>query len=82
MTHSRPGEINTSMPLVHFVPVKDYKPDAAEYAAPCYKTSVRAGVLSTTGISSSFVIAVDCPTDKDPEHFVYAGAALLMQLNV
>lgn len=38
-----------SMPVIHFKPMEDYKPDPDEYQAPLYKTSVRAGVLSTTG---------------------------------
>ena len=47
VTDSRPGEVNSGMPVIHFVPTKDYKPNPAEYSAPMYKTSVRAGVLST-----------------------------------
>jgi len=47
VTDSRPGEVNSAMPVIHFVPTKDYKPNPAEYSAPMYKTSVRAGVLST-----------------------------------
>ncbi len=47
ITDSRPGEVNSSMPVIHFMPTKDYKPNPLEYSAPMYKTSVRAGVLST-----------------------------------
>ncbi|RYG52936.1 hypothetical protein EON66_09295, partial [archaeon] len=78
---SKPGEIYSLWPVVHMIPTKDYKPNPADYSAPCYKTTTRAGVLSTTGISSSFVIAVDIPTDRAPEHWIYCAAALMLQLN-
>ena len=78
---SRPGEIYSSMPLIHFMPTKDYKPDSSEYACPVYKTSTRAGVLSTTGMSTNYVINVELPTDRDPNTWVLCGAALLTMLN-
>jgi dynein heavy chain len=80
---SRPGEIYAPMPIVHFMPTKDYKPSPREYSAPVYKTSVRAGVLSTTGMSTNFVVAVEMPTAPlvDPAYWVLKGAALLCQLN-
>ena len=81
VVESRPGEIYTSLPLVHFVPTKDYRPDPSEYSAPCYKTSTRAGVLSTTGMSTNYVISVELPTTADPSKWILAGAALLCQLN-
>jgi len=43
------GELFDLMPLIWFKPVEDYERNVDEYACPCYKTSVRAGVLSTTG---------------------------------
>ncbi len=78
---SRPGEIYSRWPVVHFIPTRDYKPSPHEYAAPTYKTSTRAGTLSTTGISTNFILAVDIPTTKPPEYWVLKGAALLCQLN-
>ena len=77
----RPREMFSAMPIIHFYPVKDYKRNEAEYAAPVYKTSTRAGVLSTTGISTNFIVAVDLPTDIDPAAWTLKGTALLCQLN-
>lgn len=78
---SRPGQIFASVPCIHFMPVKDYKPSGAEYSAPVYKTSTRAGTLSTTGMSTNFIIAVDMPSKVDPSTWILMGAALLTQLN-
>jgi dynein heavy chain, axonemal len=78
---SRPGEMFAPIPIVHFRPEKDYVTDPKEYSAPVYKTSVRAGTLSTTGMSTNFVVAVDMPTHDNPNKWVLMGCALLCQLN-
>jgi dynein heavy chain len=44
-----PGEMYSSMPVILFKPVDDYIMNPDDYSIPIYKTSVRAGVLSTTG---------------------------------
>ena len=69
-----------TMPVIHFVPTENYVRSAADYEAPLYKTSVRAGVLSTTGASSNFIVPVDIPTDKNPDYWVRMGCALLCAL--
>ena len=71
------------MPLIHFIPTAGYHPSTAEFSCPIYKTSVRAGELSTTGMSTNFVVAVElaCPEGKDPDYWVLKGAAFLCQLN-
>ena len=46
----RPREMYSTVPIIHFRPVKDYKRSEAEYAAPIYKTSTRAGTRSVAGM--------------------------------
>ncbi|KAA6377713.1 MAG: putative dynein heavy chain, partial [Streblomastix strix] len=38
MSESRPGEMYAVMPVLHFLPQKDYQPPPTMYAAPLYKT--------------------------------------------
>lgn len=44
-----PRVMNAMLPIVHFEPQRNYVPEPSLYHAPLYKTSVRAGTLSTTG---------------------------------
>lgn len=76
-----PSEMYNKMPLIWFKPIEDYKPDPEEYSCPVYKTSVRAGMLSTTGQSTNFIISVEMPTKELPRVWVLKAAAMLCQLN-
>lgn len=55
------------MPCIHFKPCVDFKPDPELYMAPFYKTGERKGVLSTTGMSTNFIIGVEMPTKTNPD---------------
>jgi len=49
------------------------------YRCPVYKTSVRAGELTTTGHSSNFIVTVELPSLLPADYWVLKGAALLCQ---
>lgn len=76
-----PAKMTETMPVVWFQPKEDYKPEPDDYLAPLYKTSLRAGVLSTTGQSTNFVVHVSIPSSENPSVWVCRAAAMLCMLN-
>ena len=74
------GEMYTQLPIIHFIPAVGHVIAPTSYACPIYKTAVRKGVLSTTGMSTNFVVAVELPTAVDPDTWVLAGVAALLNL--
>jgi dynein heavy chain len=90
LDESEPGIMCSDLPVVHFIPVQHHNPppllapaDPKEYQCPLYKTSVRAGILSTTGQSTNFVLCVGLPIKPgtDSDFWVLQGVALLCALN-
>ena len=77
---SKHKQMFDTMPVVHFNPAANFTRTTKDYECPLYKTATRAGVLSTTGASSNFVVAVDIPTDRNPDYWVSMGAAMLCAL--
>ncbi|WIA13579.1 hypothetical protein OEZ85_007146 [Tetradesmus obliquus] len=83
LQESQPGVMRAPLPVVHFKPVQSYEPPAEQYQCPLYKTSERAGVLSTTGQSTNFVLCVSLPVARGTgtDFWVLQGVALLCQLD-
>lgn len=69
------------MPVIWLKPVIDYERNNDEFSCPCYKTGKRAGMLSTTGQSTNFIIHMDIPSNVNPAVWTRRAAAMLCQLN-
>jgi len=66
LAESRPKELFVEFPAIHLEPQTNRQPPKEGiYACPCYKTTMRAGTLSTTGHSTNFVLMVEIPS-KEP----------------
>ncbi|EGR31243.1 hypothetical protein IMG5_115030 [Ichthyophthirius multifiliis] len=78
---SEPGQMYTQAPVIEFIPTEQYKPKPEDYKMPAYKTTVRAGTLSTTGHSTNFIIAIDTPSKQKSDYWVLKGAAFVCALN-
>ncbi|XP_029013318.1 dynein axonemal heavy chain 6 isoform X2 [Betta splendens] len=76
-----PRVMNPMLPVVHFEPQRGYVSEPDLYAAPLYKTSARAGTLSTTGHSTNFVVTVMLPSKRPSDYWISKASALLCQLN-
>jgi dynein axonemal heavy chain len=84
LAESRPGELSERMPVIWLEPVRISTQEDSKistYLCPVYKTSARAGELSTTGHSTNFVTYLQLPTEADADHWVRRGVALLSQLD-
>lgn len=80
LTDALKGEMNPPLPVVHVKPVLELPEDDPRYVSPLYKTSIRAGVLSTTGHSTNFVMPVLLPSTRSQSYWILKGTALLIQV--
>ena len=96
---SYPRVLYIDMPYIHLIPKERVKipivkgiPEhytgatygtANVYMCPVYKTSLRQGVLSTTGHSTNFVMFIRIPMNKtsSQKHWIKRGVALLTTLD-
>jgi len=63
---SRPKQLYTDLCVIHLDPEQDRKePESGVYMCPVYKTLLRAGVLSTTGHSTNFVMWLEVPSREE-----------------
>ena len=78
----KPKELYTEMPIVWLRPVANRKKaESGNYGCPVYKTLRRAGTLSTTGHSTNYILTIELPTDKNQQHWIKRGVALICGLN-
>lgn len=80
VVESEPGRMYDLLPVIHFKPAEGHKQAPGTYCCPVYKTAVRKGVLSTTGMSTNFVVAVELPSDMPEQKWILAGVAALCNL--
>lgn len=83
LTDVQPGEMFSLMPIIHFLPRSNILDplDKKVYSCPVYKTIERRGILSTTGLSTNFVVSVSLPSLKTPEHWILHGTAIVCSLD-
>jgi dynein heavy chain len=84
ISDSNPRELYAAMPVLWLEPTAGTtRPRGAKFVAevPLYKTSQRAGVLSTTGHSTNFVMMILLNSLEKEEKWIRRGVAMLTQLN-
>jgi dynein heavy chain len=79
VTEQELGQIYSDGPFLHLKPTNQNSMlGQSYYQCPIYITAAREGVLSTTGTSTNFVVALPLPTTDPPDHWIQRGAAMLL----
>ena len=85
LAEARPRELFSPMPYMLLLPARTTEIDTTRhlYGCPVYKTSERAGVLSTSGHSSNFVMVASLPmaAHHTSQHWIKRGLALFTMLD-
>ncbi|KAH8608939.1 putative Dynein heavy chain N terminal region 2 domain1 [Trypanosoma vivax] len=82
MADSLPGEPYSSLPVIHFLPEPYHRTEEGWQRVPLYRTVVRAGVISSLGASSNYVLSIEVPTDKQADYWLLMGAACVCALAI
>ncbi|KPI86557.1 putative dynein heavy chain [Leptomonas seymouri] len=81
MADSLPGEPYAELPPVHFLPEPNHVKPENYHAVPLYRTTVRAGIISSLGASSNYVLSVEMPSVDGSDYWLLKGAACVCALN-
>jgi len=77
-----PRQLVSEMPVIHFLPEPNHVVSDDIYVCPVYKVSTRQGVLSTTGMSTNFVVSIELPRGaKTTSYWILRGTAALLNLD-
>jgi dynein heavy chain len=78
---STPQKLFQEMPVIWLKPARNREvPTTGVYNCPVYKIGTRQGVLTTTGHSSNYVIAIELPSTESDAFWIKRGVALLCGL--
>ena len=75
------SEMVSAAPIILLRPAPREDVAIYPYECPVYRTSERRGQLSTTGLSTNFVMLVRVPTKKSQSFWKQRGTALLCALS-
>ena len=80
LQESLPRQVLDPMPCVWLKPIiaSEYNP-VSVYDCPLYRTSARAGTLSSSGHSTNYVLSIPgpCESEGDQAHWLRRGCAML-----
>ena len=84
MVNSDPRVLYMTMPQIWLMVKETDKIDPLHiYVCPTYKTSIRQGMLTTTGASTNFVMMIHLPmlAESVQSDWIKAGVAMLCALD-
>ena len=80
LADARPNVLFEEMPNIVLIPTRNTDLEVSNrYPCPVYRTSLRRGVLTTTGHSSNYILDVLLPSNEHVNKWIRLGVALFQQ---